>query len=49
MISSKESGGDKLEDANQKFSLPTTEGPLGKDLSRGTEDFLVKSINSCKH
>ena len=39
-----ELGGDKLEDANQKLPLPTTEGPWGIDLSREIKDFPVKSI-----
>lgn len=45
----KELEGDKLEDASRKMSLYTTESPLGKDLSRQIEVFVVNSINSCKH
>lgn len=44
MISPKELGGGKLEGVKQKMSLHTTKGP-----SRKTEDFVVNSINSCKH
>lgn len=49
MVLSKELGGDRLEDTNKKVSLYTTEGSLGKDFSRYIEDFVVNSINSCKH
>lgn len=49
MILPKELEGDKLEDASWKMSLYTTESPLGKDLSRQIEVFVVNSINSCKH